>query len=167
VGTRAYLKAARRRCCRGARRATGRERCALPLPDGQGYLKHVLVAAYRQLVPPEWMPDARLLARIRMKPVRTLSGVTVVTVLTKATLPGKCIFCPTDVRRMPAASDEPEPCAACSTLSILLTRYALAWKRCGRSATRPIRSSAHPGRHLECLSPRLPGVVRAALLRCP
>ena len=82
-----------------------------PLPDGQGYLgKHVLVAAYRQLVAAgEWMPDARLLARIRMKPVRTLSGVTVVTVLTKPyPCPGKCIFCPTDVR-MPKSYLPDEP----------------------------------------------------------
>jgi elongator complex protein 3 len=82
-----------------------------PLPDGQGYLgKHVLVAAYRQLVASgEWMPDARLLTRIRMKPVRTLSGVTVVTVLTKPyPCPGKCIFCPTDVR-MPKSYLPDEP----------------------------------------------------------
>ena len=72
-----------------------------PLPGGEGYLgKNVLVAAYSQLVESgEWDPDPELLARIRMKPVRSLSGVTVVTVLTKPyPCPGKCIFCPTDVR---------------------------------------------------------------------
>src|SRR4030042_6386062 len=71
-----------------------------PSPAG-GYLaKHVLVAAYRQLVEQgEWMPDPGVLERIRMKPVRTLSGVTTVTVLTKPyPCPGKCIFCPTEVR---------------------------------------------------------------------
>jgi elongator complex protein 3 len=81
-----------------------------PLPDG-GYMgKHLLVAAYRALVESgEWAPDAELLARIRMKPIRTLSGVTTVTVLTKPyPCPGKCIFCPTDVR-MPKSYLPDEP----------------------------------------------------------
>jgi len=81
-----------------------------PNPQG-GYLaKHVLVAAYRELVETgEWEPDPRLLERIRMKPIRTLSGVTTVTVLTKPyPCPGKCIFCPTDVR-MPKSYLPDEP----------------------------------------------------------
>ena len=82
-----------------------------PLPGGDGYLgKHMLVAAYRQLTTSgEWPADAKLLARIRMKPVRSLSGVSVVTVLTKPyPCPGKCIFCPTDVR-MPKSYLPDEP----------------------------------------------------------
>jgi elongator complex protein 3 len=81
-----------------------------PLPEG-GYLaKHMLVAAYRKLTESgEWEPNPALLARIRMKPVRTLSGVTTVTVLTKPyPCPGKCIFCPTDVR-MPKSYLPDEP----------------------------------------------------------
>lgn len=81
-----------------------------PSPAG-GYLaKHVLVAAYRQLTENgEWLPDQGVLERIRMKPVRTLSGVTTVTVLTKPyPCPGKCIFCPTDVR-MPKSYLPDEP----------------------------------------------------------
>jgi elongator complex protein 3 len=82
-----------------------------PLPGGAGYLgKHMLVAAYKELTASgEWLADPRLLERIRMKPVRTLSGVTVVTVLTKPyPCPGKCIFCPTDVR-MPKSYLPDEP----------------------------------------------------------
>lgn len=82
-----------------------------PLPGNGGYLgKHVLVAAYQQLTSSgEWPEDERLLARIRMKPIRSLSGVTVVTVLTKPyPCPGKCIFCPTDVR-MPKSYLPDEP----------------------------------------------------------
>jgi elongator complex protein 3 len=82
-----------------------------PLPGGEGYLgKHMLVAAYRELTTSgEWAQDPQLLARIRMKPVRTLSGVTVVTVLTKPyPCPGKCVFCPTDVR-MPKSYLPDEP----------------------------------------------------------
>jgi elongator complex protein 3 len=81
-----------------------------PLP-GSGYIgKHILVAAYKQLTESgEWPPDPALLGRIRMKPVRTLSGVTTVTVLTKPyPCPGKCIFCPTDVR-MPKSYLPDEP----------------------------------------------------------
>ncbi len=81
-----------------------------PLEHG-GYLgKYVLVAAYNEMVEAgELQPDVRLLESLRMKPVRTLSGVTTVTVLTKPyPCPGKCIFCPTDVR-MPKSylADEP------------------------------------------------------------
>ena len=81
-----------------------------PGADG-GYLpKHALVAAYRQAVDSgEWQPDPALLERIRMKPVRTLSGVTTVTVLTKPyPCPANCIFCPTDVR-MPKSYLPDEP----------------------------------------------------------
>ena len=81
-----------------------------PLEDG-GYLgKYVLVAAYHEMVRAgELNADVRLLERLRMKPVRTLSGVTTVTVLTKPyPCPGKCIFCPTDVR-MPKSYLPDEP----------------------------------------------------------
>jgi elongator complex protein 3 len=78
---------------------------------GGGYIgKQFLIAAYRQLVAEGDMgPDPALLARIRMKPMRTMSGVTTVTVLTKPyPCPGKCIFCPTDVR-MPKSYLPDEP----------------------------------------------------------
>src|SRR4030042_3337780 len=81
-----------------------------PIPQGGSLAKHVLVAAYRQLTETgEWASDPGILERIRMKPVRTLSGVTTVTRLTKPyPCPGKCIFCPT-AARMPKSylADEP------------------------------------------------------------
>jgi elongator complex protein 3 len=72
--------------------------------------KAALVAAYNQMIAAgEIQPDVALLDRIRMKPMRTLSGVTTVTVLTKPyPCPGKCIFCPTDVR-MPKSYLPDEP----------------------------------------------------------
>ena len=82
-----------------------------PLADGSGYLnKSMLVTLYNELVAAgEMQEDARLLERLRMKPMRTLSGVTTVTVLTKPyPCPGKCIFCPTDVR-MPKSYLPDEP----------------------------------------------------------
>src|SRR5512138_3657911 len=81
-----------------------------PLRNG-GYLnKSMLVSIYNEMVAAgEWHEDALLLDRIRMKPMRTLSGVTTVTVLTKPyPCPGKCIFCPTDVR-MPKSYLPDEP----------------------------------------------------------
>ncbi|MCS6992359.1 MAG: tRNA uridine(34) 5-carboxymethylaminomethyl modification radical SAM/GNAT enzyme Elp3 [Anaerolineales bacterium] len=81
-----------------------------PLPGGGVLTKAALVAAYYEMTARgELAPDPALLARIRMKPIRTLSGVTTVTVLTKPyPCPGKCIFCPTDVR-MPKSYLPDEP----------------------------------------------------------
>ena len=70
---------------------------AHPKPDGGGFIpKHALVAVYNQKVTSgAWQEDEQLLAKIRMKPTRTLSGVTTVTVLTGYhPCPGECIFCP-------------------------------------------------------------------------
>ena len=80
-------------------------------PTDTGHVsKSALVAAYQQMVESgEWEADELLLAAIRLKPVRTLSGVTTVTVLTKPyPCPGTCIFCPDDVR-MPKSYLPDEP----------------------------------------------------------
>ncbi|NLB71906.1 MAG: tRNA uridine(34) 5-carboxymethylaminomethyl modification radical SAM/GNAT enzyme Elp3 [Chloroflexi bacterium] len=82
-----------------------------PLPGGRGFLaKHALVAAYRDKVRTgEWDDDPVLLSKIRMKPIRTLSGVTTITILTRPhPCPGECIFCPTE-EGLPQSylSDEP------------------------------------------------------------
>ena len=72
--------------------------------------KGQVLAAYEQLCAIgrlEFDPDVR--AHLQMKPMRTQSGVSVVTVLTKPyPCPGKCIFCPTDVR-MPKSYLHDEP----------------------------------------------------------
>ena len=83
---------------------------AHPMAEGGVVEKPALVAIYNELVASgELTPDKALLEKIRMKPVRTLSGVTTVTVLTKPyPCPGKCIFCPTDVR-MPKSYLPDEP----------------------------------------------------------
>jgi len=74
------------------------------------FSKNLVIRTYRHLCDiGELEPDPALLQRLRMKPTRTISGVAPVTVLTKPyACPGKCIFCPTDVR-MPKSylSDEP------------------------------------------------------------
>ncbi len=73
--------------------------------------RDTLIRAYRQFAGDDGLPpfDAAVVERLRMKPVRTSSGVTPVTVLTKPfPCPGECIFCPNDVR-MPKSylADEP------------------------------------------------------------
>jgi len=77
--------------------------------EGQ-FAKDQIVAAYRRFCEAGRMTfDRDLLRRLQMKPIRTLSGVATVTVLTKPfPCPGECIFCPTDAR-MPKSylADEP------------------------------------------------------------
>ncbi len=72
--------------------------------------KGQVLAAYERLCAAgylEFDPDLR--AHLQMKPMRTQSGVSVVTVLTKPyPCPGQCIFCPTDVR-MPKSYLHDEP----------------------------------------------------------
>jgi elongator complex protein 3 len=81
-----------------------------PKPEGGFVGKNALVMAYRGLAEAgEWTWDPAFLRRIRMKPSRTLSGVTTVTVLTKPyPCPGECVFCPTDAR-MPKSYLPDEP----------------------------------------------------------
>jgi elongator complex protein 3 len=78
---------------------------------GHMYSRDELILGYRTFAGADGLPpyDPAFLERIRMKPIRTSSGVTPVTVLTKPfPCPGECIFCPNDVR-MPKSylSDEP------------------------------------------------------------
>ena len=117
-----------------------------PLKDG-GYLnKSMLVSIYNELVAAgEMEPDPRLLERIRMKPMRTLSGVTTVTVLTKPyPCPGKCIFCPTDVR-MPKSYLPDEP-GAMRAVEHQFDPYAQV-----RSRITQLESLGHPTDKIELL----------------
>ncbi|HUE97832.1 MAG TPA: tRNA uridine(34) 5-carboxymethylaminomethyl modification radical SAM/GNAT enzyme Elp3 [Anaerolineales bacterium] len=115
--------------------------------QGGGYLnKSMLVAIYNEMVAAgEIQEDARLLERIRMKPMRTLSGVTTVTVLTKPyPCPGKCIFCPTDVR-MPKSYLPDEP-GAMRGLEHEFDPYAQV-----RSRIEQLQSVGHPTDKIELL----------------
>jgi elongator complex protein 3 len=72
--------------------------------------KSQLVQAYIELCDQGWMTfDQDVVTSLQVKPTRSQAGVTVVTVLTKPyPCPGKCIFCPTDVR-MPKSYLHDEP----------------------------------------------------------
>lgn len=82
-----------------------------PLADGSLVSKTQLIEAYTALAGRHGLQPFQeaVVEKIMMKPIRTLSGVAPVTVLTKPfPCPGKCIFCPSDIR-MPKSylSDEP------------------------------------------------------------
>ncbi len=80
--------------------------------DGKGlFSRSQLIAGFRHFAPREGfrIDEPAFLRRVRMRPVRTQSGVTPLSVLTKPfPCPGRCIFCPSDLR-MPKSylSDEP------------------------------------------------------------
>ncbi|MFQ5418565.1 MAG: tRNA uridine(34) 5-carboxymethylaminomethyl modification radical SAM/GNAT enzyme Elp3, partial [Myxococcota bacterium] len=80
--------------------------------DGAGlFSRSEIIAGFRRFAPERgWSVDeARFVERLRLRPVRTQSGVTPVTVLTKPyPCPGTCIFCPSDVR-MPKSYLASEP----------------------------------------------------------
>jgi elongator complex protein 3 len=86
---------------------------AHPLSVGGYIAKHVLVHVYRKKVKSgDLKANEDLLARIRMKPIRSLSGVSTVTVLTEPyPCPGDCLFCPDD-SQLPKSYLREEPGAA-------------------------------------------------------
>ena len=98
------------------RRLSSREHQQLmrryPKPHGQGFYSLAnLVDAWRIFGGQDGLPDfdEEALHKLRRKPIRSMSGVTPVTLLTKPfPCPGTCIFCPNDVR-MPKSylADEP------------------------------------------------------------
>ena len=83
-----------------------------PKPAGEGFYSLAnLVDAWRAFAGQDGVAeyDEAQLYKLRRKPVRTMSGVTPLTLLTKPfPCPGTCIFCPNDVR-MPKSylADEP------------------------------------------------------------
>ena len=81
-----------------------------PKLGGGSYSKSEILRAYRFFAPQRgWDDGEAFVDRVRMKPVRTQSGVAPVTVLTRPhPCPGKCIFCPNDVR-MPKSYLSREP----------------------------------------------------------
>ena len=75
------------------------------------YTKTEIIEAYKELAGTNGLQEfnPRFIERIQMKPVRTISGVAPVTVLTKPfPCPGNCIFCPNDLR-MPKSYIAEEP----------------------------------------------------------
>jgi elongator complex protein 3 len=118
-----------------------------PKPDGGGFIpKHALVAEYYRMVESgKWKEDEVLLSKIRMKPTRTLSGVTTVTVLTRYyPCPGECIFCPTE-KQMPKSYLSQEP-GARRGLENKFDPYAQVYNR-----IRALKAVGHPTDKIELL----------------
>ena len=80
--------------------------------DGKGFFSRAeLIAGFRHFASVEGFETAEdaFVRRLLMRPIRTQSGVTPLTVLTKPfACPGRCIFCPNDVR-MPKSYLSAEP----------------------------------------------------------
>ena len=80
--------------------------------DGRGFFSRAQIIAGLRYLCSEGLVDfdeERLVRRMQMRPVRTQSGVTPLTILTRPhPCPGRCVFCPNDVR-MPKSylADEP------------------------------------------------------------
>jgi len=80
-------------------------------PNGNVFSKDEIIRGYREFAGKHGLApfSDKVLKLVTMKPMRTQSGVSPVTILTKPfPCPGQCIFCPNDVR-MPKSylSDEP------------------------------------------------------------
>ena len=86
-----------------------------------------------------------LIPKLKMKPTRTISGVTTVTVLTKPfACPGQCIFCPNDVR-MPKSYIATEPGAQ----RALMNRFSPYFQVHNR--LNALKSIGHPTDKIELL----------------
>ena len=99
--------------------------------DGRGfYSRAQLIAGARYLAAEGALDfdEERFASRVRMRPVRTQSGVTPLTVLTKPyPCPGRCVFCPNDVR-MPKSYLADEPGAQRAALN-RFDPYLQTWNR--------------------------------------
>ena len=89
--------------------------------------------------------DPEMRTTLQMKPTRSQAGVTVVTVLTKPyPCPGKCIFCPTDVR-MPKSYLHDEPGAQRAE------RHGFDPYTQTRARIRALEQIGHPAEKIELL----------------
>jgi elongator complex protein 3 len=108
--------------------------------------KSQLVQAYLELCDQGWLEfDNEIVTSLQVKPTRSQAGVTVVTVLTKPyPCPGKCIFCPTDVR-MPKSYLHDEPGA------MRAERYAFDPYEQTQARIEALERIGHPADKIELL----------------
>lgn len=108
--------------------------------------KEQVIQAYRRLCDQGRLSfDASVITTLQVKPTRSQAGVTVVTVLTKPyPCPGKCIFCPTDVR-MPKSYLHDEPGA------MRAERHAFDPYEQTQSRIQALENIGHPADKIELL----------------
>ena len=108
--------------------------------------KTVLLKSYHKLLKQHKIKKSVQLEKLLIKrAVRTLSGVTIVTVLTKPfPCPGKCIYCPSEAR-MPKSylSDEP---AAARALGLMFDPYQQVAQR-----LQALKNNGHPTDKVELI----------------
>jgi elongator complex protein 3 len=114
---------------------------------GRGFFSRAeLIAGYRHFAAREGFASERdFVERVQLRPVRSQSGVTPLTVLTKPyPCPGECVFCPSDVR-MPKSylSDEPGAQRAANNR---FDPYLQTWNRLDA-----LRSIGHPTEKIELI----------------
>ncbi|MFH1286755.1 MAG: tRNA uridine(34) 5-carboxymethylaminomethyl modification radical SAM/GNAT enzyme Elp3 [Candidatus Magasanikbacteria bacterium] len=98
-----------------------------------------LLKAYQNLVKKKSIePDKNFLILMRKADIRTLSGIAVITSLTKPyACPGQCVYCPTEAR-MPKSYLASEPAAA-RALSLKFDPYFMMQRR-----IKMLESNGHP-----------------------
>ena len=116
--------------------------------DGRGFFSRAeLIAGYRRFAVEEgfgWGEEL-FAARVQRRPVRSQSGVTPITVLTKPyPCPGRCIFCPSDVR-MPKSYLSDEPGAQRAAVN-RFDPYLQTWNRLAA-----LRAIGHPTDKVELI----------------
>jgi elongator complex protein 3 len=116
--------------------------------DGRGFFsRSEIIAGYRRFFGEDVLgvrSDA-FLATVQRRPVRTQSGVTPLTLLTKPfPCPGKCIFCPNDVR-MPKSYLADEPGAQRASAN-RFDPYLQTWNRLAA-----YRAIGHPTEKVEII----------------
>jgi len=121
-----------------------------PLKNGNISSKSAVYLSYREFKKTGEMElpqdrEKQFLRYIQMKKIRTLSGVSPVTVLTKPFFcPGKCIFCPTDIK-MPKSYISNEP-GAQRAFSNKFDPYAQVFNRLVA-----LRNMGHPTQKVELI----------------
>ncbi|MEP7103791.1 MAG: tRNA uridine(34) 5-carboxymethylaminomethyl modification radical SAM/GNAT enzyme Elp3 [Candidatus Dojkabacteria bacterium] len=122
-----------------------------PKDGNKVFSKDQIIRGIEYLVQSDFVPEYQvvkceeLISKIRMKPTRSISGVTTVTVLTKPfACPGQCIFCPNDVR-MPKSYIATEPGAQ----RALFNRFSPYLQVYGR--LQAYKNNGHPIEKIELL----------------
>jgi len=116
--------------------------------DGKGFFsRSEIIEGYRAFAGSEGFegPEEAFLRKVQRRPVRSQSGVTPLTVLTKPfPCPGRCVYCPNDLR-MPKSylSDEPGAQRAANNR---FDPYLQTWNRLAA-----LRATGHPTGKIELI----------------
>ena len=116
--------------------------------------KTVLLKSYHKLLKQHKIKKSAILEKMLIRrAVRSLSGVSIITVLTKPfPCPGKCIYCPTEAR-MPKSYLADEPAAA-RALGLMFDPYQQVAQR-----MLALKNNGHPTHKGELIIKTSPGIL--------